>query len=302
MNYPCVLCSKDIVKHTERYLVAGKGKFHVEESLKSLPFAVRSSSKHICKQCLAKLKKRKSLRDQLLEIEKEIENVYQAKDLVSKRRSEDIEIDYGTDFITPKKQHCSFPTTSTPVKGIVDGSSWTHPSILMSPIVSKRKEIDVTIKVNWPSKEAERKLPDELESLGKMLLRGTYKQIASAAWKNSNLKSELKELMLKEIEKEATALCSKKTPSILRKTDKHSMLSLSMQKVSNELRDRAPLFHSILATASINRRSKSTKEKPDFAPIAMAASICLKNRSQYMTAVQLLLTIFLYHSNWMVSI
>ncbi|XP_028404057.1 uncharacterized protein LOC114526731 isoform X1 [Dendronephthya gigantea] len=77
------------------------------------------------------------------------------------------------------------------------------------------------------------------------------------------------------------------------------MLSFSMENLSNEIKDRAPLFHSVLAAASINKRSKSTKDKPDFAAVAMAASICLKNRSRYMTAVQLLLTIFLYHSNWM---
>ena len=192
MNYPCVLCSRDIVKHTERYVVTGKSKFNVEESLRDLPFAVKSSAKHICKQCLAKMKKLQSLRDQLLEIEKEIENVYKAKDLVLKRRSQDTELDYGNDFTTPKKQQCSFPTTSTSVREMDDASSWGHPSILVSPIVSKKKEVDVTIKVNWPSKKAERKLPDEFESVGKMLLRGTYKQIANAVWKNSNLRSKLK--------------------------------------------------------------------------------------------------------------
>ena len=41
------------------------------------------------------------------------------------------------------------------------------------------KSVDVRVK--WPSKDAERKLPEDLESLGKMLVRGTYKQIALAA-------------------------------------------------------------------------------------------------------------------------
>ena len=40
-----------------------------------------------------------------------------------------------------------------------------------------KKSTNVTVKVNWPSKESSRKLPDDLEPLGKMLLRRTYKQM-----------------------------------------------------------------------------------------------------------------------------
>ena len=147
-------------------------------------------------------------------------------------------------------------------------------------------------------KDAERKLPTDLESRGKMLVRGTYKQIANAAWKNPSIKSQLTDLMLKDIGKEATQLYSKKNPSCLRSTDKQSMLSLSMEKVSDEIKERAPLLHSALSAASINRSSRETSH---FGAIAMAAAVCLKNRSRYMIAVQLLVTIFLYHSNWMVG-
>ena len=85
-------------------------------------------------------------------------------------------------------------------------------------------------------------------------------------------------------------------------TDKQSMLSLSMEKVSAEIKDRAPFLHSVLSSACINPRSQAAKKTSNFGAIAMAAAICLKNRSRYMTSVQLLITVFLYHSNWMVSI
>ena len=78
------------------------------------------------------------------------------------------------------------------------------------------------------------------------------------------------------------------------------MLSLSLENVSSEIKERAPLFHSVLSTFAINPHSRATYMKPHFGPIAMAAAILLKNRSRYMTAIQLLVTIFLYHSNWMV--
>ena len=86
----------------------------------------------------------------------------------------------------------------------------------ISPIVFKQKEhniapkqlvetststtnakVDVFVRVKWPSKEVERKLPEDLESLAKMLIRGTYKQIANAAWKNVKLRKEFEKIMEK---------------------------------------------------------------------------------------------------------
>ena len=102
-------------------------------------------------------------------------------------------------------------------------------------------------KVKWPSKNKERKLPEDLESLGKMLARGTYKQIANAAWKNENIKKELTVLIAKDIDNECIQLCSDKNPSFLRMTGKESLLSFTVEKLYDELGERAPLFHSVLS-------------------------------------------------------
>ena len=50
--------------------------------------------------------------------------------------------------------------------------------------VQNAKAVDVSIKVKWQLKDAERKLPEDLKSLGKMLVRGMYKRIANAAGQN----------------------------------------------------------------------------------------------------------------------
>lgn len=134
-----------------------------------------------------------------------------------------------------------------------------------------------------------------------MLVRGTYKQIANAVWKNTSLRKELTCLVLRDVEEEVTNMCSKKDPSCLRSTDMESMLSLTMEKVSNEVEKRAPLFFSFLSTACINKDRRNKLPRHDFAAIAMSAAICLRNRSRNLLAVQLLITTFLYHSNWMVS-
>ena len=76
-----------------------------------------------------------------------------------------------------------------------------------------------------------------------------------------------------------------------------------MEQLTDEIKDGAPLFYSVLSAAAINRRSKAKKPSPqaEVGAIGMAAAVCLRNRSQYMIAVQLLITVFLYHSNWLVS-
>jgi len=169
--------------------------------------------------------------------------------------------------------------------------------------VQNAKAVDVSMKVKWPSKDAKWKLPEDLEPLGKMLAHGTYKQIANAAWQNKSLKKELTALVLKDLEKECSHLCSKKDLSCLRKTSQDNMLSFSMEKLTVEIQERPLLFHSILSAAAVDRRSKAKNPSPqaEFGAIGMAAAVCLHHRSQYMIAVQLLITDFLYHSNWLVS-
>ena len=81
----------------------------------------------------------------------------------------------------------------------------------------------------------DRKVPQQLESLGKMLVRGTYKQIANAAWQSPNLRQELQLIVLKEIDKECTAMCSKKDPSCVRSPDKKKLLNFTFEKFNAEL-------------------------------------------------------------------
>lgn len=149
------------------------------------------------------------------------------------------------------------------------------------------KKVDVSVRVQWPSKEAKRKLPQDSESPGEMLIRGAYRQITHATWKNSSVQKEITELMRKDIETEASPLCSKKEPSSLQKTNKESMLYFTMEKASEE----------------INSKSRAKQEcTTHFGAVAMAAAVCLRNRSKYMITAELLLTIFLDHSNWLVRV
>lgn len=142
----------------------------------------------------------------------------------------------------------------------------------------------VKVQIEWPSNRMNRKVSEQLESLGKMLIRGTYKQIANAAWRSPILKKELQLLVLKDIDRECTAMCSKKDPSCVRSPDKNKLLKLQIQR-------RIP------PVSCVNGRRKDCVWRQ---AVGMAAAICLSNRSPYMNGVKLLLSIFGYHSNWMV--
>ncbi|KAJ7389081.1 hypothetical protein OS493_033663 [Desmophyllum pertusum] len=301
----CVLCFREIHNHHERYLVQGKRKFDVFQELRSLPFNLKSTSSFICKGCLNNLKKRSSLIGQLKELDNSLEKVHADKIEPELKRSAS---ESNESFTTPKKLRSAAPEIElvhgrfSPVQKPINDHN-TQGKIIKGTETGLKKT-NVSVRVEWPSKDSKRKLPEELESLGKMLVRGTYKQIARAAWKNSSIRKELTEVMARDVEKEASHLSSKKEPSCLRKTDKESMLSFSMEKLSDEIKDRAPLFYSLLSAACINSRSRANKSSgnTDFGAVAMAAAVCLRNRSRYMIAAQLLVTIFMYHSNWLSSI
>lgn len=176
----------------------------------------------------------------------------------------------------------------------------SHSTPVKTKETSAPSNTSVNVKVRWPSQTRERELQPDLQSLGTMLVRGTYKQIANAVWRNGHLRKHLVFHVLKDIDKECVALCSKKNPSILRSPSKERMLNFSFEEQRKELEERAPLFFSVLVAAGSTKTK--TEEKAWIPAVSMASSILLRNRSPYMNAIQLMLGIFLYHSNWAVSL
>ena len=83
-----------------------------------------------------------------------------------------------------------------------------------------QQQTTVLVRITWPTLVRERTLPDDLCSVGKMLVRGTYKQIANAVWKNPALRKNIIPLVGREIKRECDGLCSANNPSLLRKASK----------------------------------------------------------------------------------
>ena len=162
----------------------------------------------------------------------------------------------------------------------------------------KKTRVQVTVK--WPSRTKVNTLHEGLESLGKMLCRGTYKQIAGAVWKNPILRKYMQQLYLEEVDLECTAMCSLKNPSCLRSPSKKDLQHFSFKKFNSEIESKAPLFSAVLWTVSV-RKSKRDDEFW-LQSVFMSAAVLLKNRSPCMNATQLINTIIFYHSGITVSI
>lgn len=174
----------------------------------------------------------------------------------------------------------------------------------VSPIPAREpeeKKTRVQATVEWPSQTKVNTLHEGLESLGKMLCCGTYKQIAGAVWKNPILRKYMQQLYLEEVDRECTAMCSRmKNRSCLRSPSKKDLQSFSFRKFNSKLESKAPLFSAVLWTASVR---KSKRDDEFWLPsVCMSVAVLLKNRSPpCMNAMQLINTIILYHSGIIVS-
>lgn len=117
-----------------------------------------------------------------------------------------------------------------------------------------------------------------MHSLGKALARGTLKSVAQAAFQCPSLRHHIQELVGKEVSKECKNLCSLSNPSILRFVSKDAVVKFSWEAVSEELKNRAPLFYSVLLYG--------TGKNEDSAALTSDAAVVLKQRDKAMSLVQ----------------
>ena len=159
------------------------------------------------------------------------------------------------------------------------------------------------VQVTWPSQTKARKLKAELEPLGRCLLQGTWLDIARAAFKVKELRTEFCKLFLREISKECSDIVSGKNPSLLRKTSASEMQELSLQKVCSELETRTPLLYSVLITAAtpVPSKTQGLNAEKWLPSVAVAGSVLLKQRSRNVNAVQLMITTLIKYTGFHVS-
>ena len=154
----------------------------------------------------------------------------------------------------------------------------------------------------WPSETRRRKLAEDMEPIGKAMLRGTYQQMAHKIWQHKILKVELMKYVVRAVAAECAELCSTKTPSMARKCGSEDMLNFQSEALCQEWREKAPLFYSILLSSALSSRRKGIETVTWLPSIALAGSILLRERSRGMDAKQLLVTTIIKSSGSQVRI
>ena len=128
------------------------------------------------------------------------------------------------------------------------------------------------------------------ELIGKALVHGIPSRIANAAMNCQPVRRHIIEKTLGILKKEVMELCSKKNPSLLRKSSKEVLTDFDLQHVCEEWKVKAPLFYSFLMTSASNKRTKASSW---FGSVAVAGSVLLKQRNKQMDATSSLLGIMM---------
>lgn len=317
----CSICVKELNVKSDRNLVDSAGSFSPKAEIESLEFINLVETpffKYICRRCVELLKKRRKLLDNLYGVNSELSSLYNEGRRPVTRKTSPLAVERRVDCTneivnvvpeiraepvvsrpiscsTPKQKKRARPATSTECTT----QSLQHEQ--EETAKTGKQQTSVLVRITWPTLVRERTLPDDLCSLGKMLVRGTYKQIANAVWKNPALRKNIIPLVGREIRKECDGLCSSNNPSLLRKTSKEDMLQFSLQKFGSELEVRSPILISTLKSAAVKTKINNEDPMSWLPAICMSAATLLKNRSPYMTSLQLLITIIIQHSGLMVS-
>ena len=303
----CNLCFIALSKGPNRYLVQNKGEFSVQDEISDLEFVVHSTSQYICKICLRILQQRRNAKKKLQELNEKL--LCQYRDNAATRG---LILDSSTSIILEESNSAQTAPETTATETRLEPLDFQPPlasTPQKSKSTSKPRNVEnasektfVSVKVHWKSKESSKILPEDLEFLGKMLCRGTYTQIARAAWRCRRIREQIVVQFLKDIDRECSNMCSKKDPSMLRRTGKEDILDFSLNKLDCELKKRTPLARSVLMVACFRNSNVQRNNLYWMPAVCMASATCLKNRSPYLTTLQLVNTIFIQHSGLMVSI
>jgi hypothetical protein len=181
-------------------------------------------------------------------------------------------------------------------------TSLPAPLTSSSPVVTTAKSASsgcVKITVNYPSRTVSKTLDDTYDTLGKALLYGPPSRVATAVMKCDPVRKVVIQKVLGIVSKEVSDLCSRKKPSMLRKTGKDDLMKFSLEQLCDEWEKRAPIFYLFLVASSI---TKTTKNKSWLPSVAVSGSVLLKQRNGDMSATAYVLGILLKSRSTEVSV
>ena len=150
-------------------------------------------------------------------------------------------------------------------------------------------------------KPVHRFMSTTLRPIALALYRGNWQSIAQSVMKCDALSHIVVDLVLKRLQAECEHLCSRSINSKLRQSTPHDLQSFNWMSICSELKQEAPLLFAMLTTAGAPPRPrnvhKGATEESRYPAICTAAAVLLKERCDFMSALQHLLGILLFHGN-----
>ena len=212
----CTICAKELNIKSDRNLVDSVGCFSPKAEIQSLEFIDLIETplfKYICRRCVDLLKKRRKLIDNLYTVNSELSSLYKSRKPTTHnpaplfversvhctQKEVDLVPEIRAEKVFSRPVSCSTPKQKRPRPS-------PECTTQGGTVTAGQQQTTVVVRITWPTLVRERTLPDDLCSVGKVLVRGTYKQIANAVWKNPALRKNIIPLVGREIKRECDEL------------------------------------------------------------------------------------------------
>lgn len=138
-----------------------------------------------------------------------------------------------------------------------------------------------------------------LKTLARSVGRKNRPSIARQAMKDGKIKEIILSILSKQVQKEMTHMCSKKTSSVLRNTTSPDVLSkFSWDTIAEELRRHAPTLQQVLKGFTNVKRYKGGRKRKTNLPtntaiVGVCASILLRHKNIHMNLLQKIVSLIL---------
>ena len=141
---------------------------------------------------------------------------------------------------------------------------------------------------------------DDIDSKAvKQIITGQYNYALNALWNKSEFKEALIDKLTHEVAYECEKLCSLLCPSMLRDASPNGLKYFNETAHVEELKKRAPIFHSILQASAFKRKGSQSDSKHGVSPqcaISVAAAALLRARCPQMSVQSYRLALVLWQS------
>ena len=139
-----------------------------------------------------------------------------------------------------------------------------------------------------------------LKTIAKSVGRKNRASIARQVMKDRKMTDKVLQILARRTQKEMSAMCSKKKPSVLRGTEADDLLLFSWEKLEAETQAVAPTVHQILrGMVEVKRRVRtSCATKHNYRPsnvavFGMCVAISLRHKNTHMNILQKIVSLIL---------